>query len=223
VRLRADLKTGVNFGGFFSSAPYQNISLPQNQYWVYAEGANVPNAGWVAANGSTFLTPSLEGGANGIFLTDSNNGVSTGQGSIHILGGTLEGIQGTAITFDHTFLPSSIRGVHFEANQTNDIVISNSMNVDMDSILSLKGISLLYDTRNIVLNDSVIQQVSIPDTAKRVRITNISSCTESSSPPGPLGAGGIIVSDQELNHTTDGYDGTPEVILNQLGPICYGQ
>jgi hypothetical protein len=100
-----DLRSGANFQGFF--APTST-----NQTWVMAERYNN-----IAANSNTFIAPVLEGGSNGIVLDDSSclSG-SCGEGSIHVLGGTIEGVSGAGLQFRGSFLPSSITGLHFEAN-----------------------------------------------------------------------------------------------------------
>ena len=94
-----DMRSGTNFGGFF--APTGNTYA-----WIMGEGYNQ-----ISANANTFIAPVLEGGVNGILMTDN-----LAQGSIHIVGGTMEGITGTALTFQNTGLNSSVTGVHFEGN-----------------------------------------------------------------------------------------------------------
>lgn len=59
-----DLRTGTNFQGFFAPTSTNNV-------WVYAEPF-----GGISANANTFIAPVLEGGTNGIVLSDGN-----GQGS----------------------------------------------------------------------------------------------------------------------------------------------
>jgi hypothetical protein len=131
-----DLRGGTNFANLF----FANSAASQNQYWVFAERDSVHQ---IPSNANTFLSPSLEGGTNGIAIQDlpdpSCNGcVRDGQGSLQILGGTIEGVPGTALTLDRTFLPSSISGVHFEANGL-DVLINQAANIRLTAVLSLGG------------------------------------------------------------------------------------
>jgi Pectate lyase superfamily protein len=89
-----DLRSGTNFQGFFAPTSINNT-------WVMAEPFN-----GISANANTFIAPVLEGGTNGLVLTDG-----AGQGSVHIMGGTIEGVSGTGLTLSGTFLPSSITGL----------------------------------------------------------------------------------------------------------------
>ena len=90
-----DLRSGINFGNLF----FADSKVSTNQYWVYAERNPTTN---ISANANTFIAPALEGGTNGIALTDTN-----GQGSLQIVGGTIEGVTGIGLQFQGTFLPSS--------------------------------------------------------------------------------------------------------------------
>jgi len=139
-----DLRSGVNFGGFFAPTSTTNT-------WVMAEAYN-----GISANANTFIAPVLEGGTNGIVLTDGN-----GQGSLHVFGGTIEGVSGTGVTFQNMFLPSSITGVHFEANKVADIVLQAATNVRISSIVSSMPINLIGDTRNVSITDSAAQTIHI--------------------------------------------------------------
>jgi len=163
-----DLRSGVNFGGFFAVTSKTNT-------WVMAEAYNQ-----ISANANTFIAPILEGGANGMLLTDSE-----GQGSWQVLGGTIEGVSGVGLSLQGTFLPSSITGVHFEANGSADIVIRASNNIRISSIVSSMPINLLGDTRNVTISDSAAQTIYIDmgdnnypggTGAKRIQLQNITAC-----------------------------------------------
>ena len=78
-----DLRSGTNFGGLFFAA----TSVSTNQTWVYGERLNT-----FSSNANTFIAPVLEGGTNGIYLKDTN-----GEGSLTIIGGSIEGVSGTGI------------------------------------------------------------------------------------------------------------------------------
>jgi Pectate lyase superfamily protein len=159
-----DLRSGTNFQGFFAPTSI-------NKVWVYAE----PYGG-ISANANTFIAPVLEGGTNGIVLTDGN-----GQGSLHIVGGAIEGLSGTGFTFQGTFLPSSITGTHFEANGVADVAIVGSSNIRITAIASLPNatssgltlISVTGDSRNVQLTDSLITSIAVANTTKRVQLQNI--------------------------------------------------
>jgi hypothetical protein len=234
-----DLKTGVNFGGFFSSELYQNLSLPKNQYWVYAEGANNPNDGWIAANENTFIAPLLEGGTNGIHLIDS-----FAQGSLNITGGTIEGITGTAISFSNTSLPSSIRGTHFESNGV-DIQATAASNIQISAVVSLGQINLMGDTRNVSITDSVAQNIHIDmgdgvypggalgggtgTGAKRIILQNISTCEGGTSgiSPTPVGDpyfGGAYngPSSPVVPNPAEGNAPRKDIVYTNIGQICGG-
>jgi hypothetical protein len=168
-----DIRSGTNFQGFFAPTSVTNT-------WVMGEPFNQ-----VSANANTLIAPVLEGGTNGIVLTDN-----AGQGSINILGGTMEGVTGTALTFQATFLPSSVTGTHFEANGIADIVIQASSNIHISSVVSNMPINLLGDSRNVKISDSAAQTISIDmgdsryplgTGAKRIILENITACWASNS------------------------------------------
>ena len=162
-----DLRSGTNFQGFFAPTSVNNT-------WVMAE----PNpATGISSNANTFIAPVLEGGTNGIVLSDGN-----GQGSLHIMGGSIEGVSGTGLSFQNTFLPSSVTGVHFEANGQADIVINNSSNIRLSAIVSVSAPSLAYnpsiisltgDTRNVQITDSLISSIVVAASTKRIQLQNI--------------------------------------------------
>jgi hypothetical protein len=166
-----DLRSGTNFSQMFFVA---FSTLPTNQYWVYAEP--YPSTR-ISANANTFIAPALEGGTNGIYITDGN-----GQGSLQIVGGSIEGVTGIGLQFQGTFLPSSITGIDFEANG-QDIVINNSSNIRVSAINSVSGavipaipiISLTGDTRNVQISDSSIDSISVASSTKRIVLQNITS------------------------------------------------
>jgi hypothetical protein len=158
-----DLRSGTNFQGFFAPTSINNT-------WVMAEPFN-----GISANANTFIAPVLEGGTNGLVLTDG-----AGQGSLHIMGGTIEGVSGAGLTLTGTFLPSSITGLHFEANGQADILVNNSSNIRIAAISSLPGgtastplISLNGDTRNVQITDSLLSIVTVAASAKRIQLQNI--------------------------------------------------
>ncbi len=158
-----DLRSGTNFQGFFAPTSINNT-------WVMAEPFN-----GISANANTFIAPVLEGGTNGLMLTDG-----AGQGSLHIMGGTIEGVSGTGLTLSGTFLPSSITGLHFEANGQADIVVNNSSNIRIAAVASLPGgaastpsIALSGDTRNVQITDSLLSIVTVAASTKRIQLQNI--------------------------------------------------
>lgn len=172
-----DLRSGINFGGFFATPS-------TNQFWVYGERFND-----ISANTNTFIAPVIEGGVNGIWITDNH-----GEGSLNITGGTIEGVSGVALKLDRATLPSSITGTHFEANGTADIVLQTAMNVRISAIVSEKQVSLNGDTRNVTISDSMVQNIFIDvgdggytagggtgTGAKRIILQNITTCFA----PGP--------------------------------------
>jgi hypothetical protein len=182
-----DLRSGTNFQGFFAPTSVTNT-------WVMGEAFNQ-----ISANANTFIAPVLEGGVNGIVLTDN-----AAQGSIQVMGGTMEGISGTGLTFQNTTLPSSVTGVHFEANGV-DVSVQAANNIRLSSILSLSQINLMGDTRNVSITDSVANNIYIdlgdrvypaaalgPGTgtgAKRIILQNVTTCVSlpSSITPTPAG------------------------------------
>lgn len=199
-----DLRSGTNFQRFFAPTS-------ANQYWVYADAINR-----YSANANTFIAPVLEGGVNGIYLSDTG-----GQGSLNITGGTIEGLSGVAVTFYNTFLPSSIIGLHMEENAEADIVIHDSLNIRISAVLALKGIIMSQSTaarapRNISISDSIVEHITIPESAKRIRIVNLTTCTKA----GSVGSG--IVNNVPPG-STDKFDGSPSVVMSQIGPYCYGE
>jgi Pectate lyase superfamily protein len=161
-----DLRSGTNFSSLFFAA------VPTNQYWVYAEPLN-----GISANANTFIAPVLEGGTNGIVLTDG-----TGQGSLQITGGTIEGVTGTGLQFLGTFLPSSVTGIDFEANGL-DIIINNSSNIRLSAVNSVSGgspsaqlpniVSVINGSRNVQISDSTIDSLTVDSTTKRIVLQNI--------------------------------------------------
>lgn len=222
-----DLRSGVNFQtSFFTNA------FSPNQYWVFAERRE---SALISANANTFIAPALEGGVNGLWLVDTH-----GEGSLHIEGGAIEGVSGIALKLDHTKLPSTISGVHFEANRQADIVLDNVFNVRVSGVVSDREISILHDSRNISVSDSMTQKISIdvgdggytagPGSgtgAKRILLENITACfvngaLEISPPPTPTtnGQGDGIASPVIFNPSS----GTPrrDIIYRNIGGLCAG-
>ena len=160
-----DLRSGTNFQGFFAPTSINNT-------WVMAERNPTTN---ISSNANTFIAPVLEGGKNGIVINDGN-----GQGSLQIMGGSIEGVSATGLTIQNTFLPSSITGVHFEANG-QDINIQNASNIRMTAILSVSTpttanpsiISLTGDTRNVQITDSIVSTLQADPSTKRIMLQNI--------------------------------------------------
>lgn len=191
-----DLRTGVNFGGFFGA-------VSANKNWVVADAFNN-----ISSNQNTFIAPVLEGGVNGFVISDNN-----GQGSVTISGGTVEGVSGVAMSFNNTFLPSVVSGFHFEANGVADVVLNSSSNIRLSSIMSLKNVLLKGDTRNVEVADSIVEHMTIDATTKRIRLQNITSCLQ--------GPGGLV----NNNTGVSPYDGSPNVVISQAGPAgsyCMG-
>ena len=217
-----NLRSGTNFGGFFAPTSVTNT-------WVMGEPFNQ-----VSANANTFIAPMLEGGLNGILLNDT-----TAQGSIHILGGAMEGIAGTALTFQNTGLNSSITGVHFEANGV-DIVTQAASNIRISSILSVTPgqINLMGDTRNVSITDSIANNIYIDigdarypggTGAKRIILQNISTCISSPSvispTPTPDPAFGILPngpSSPVISNPAAGGAARKDIVYTNIGWICGG-
>jgi hypothetical protein len=208
-----DLRSGTNFQGFFAATSTNNT-------WVMAEPLN-----GISANANTFIAPALEGGTNGIVIKDNN-----GQGSLHITGGTIEGVSGTGLTFQGTFLPSSITGVDFEANG-QDISIQGSSNIRLTAINSAPGpattnpsISLSGDTRNVQITDSIVASLGVASTAKRIMLQNITFGT----PGGIYCANAILNVPVTVSNTIAiGSNGVLDPITNitaiNVGNYCGGQ
>lgn len=208
-----DLRSGTNFQGFFAPTSI-------NYSWVMAEPLN-----GISANANTFLAPALEGGTNGLQIQDNN-----GQGSVQIMGGTIEGVSGVGLTFQNTFLPSSVTGVDFESNG-QDVNINSSSNIRFSAINSVPGpatsnpaISLSGDTRNLQISDSNISSLAVNMSTKRVILQNITFGTP----------GGAYCANANLNvppvvsvTTSIGTNLTPDAITNitatNVGNYCGGQ
>ena len=196
-----DLRSGVNIGGFFATTS-------TNQYWVYAERDHTNR---ISANANTFVAPVLEGGNYGIYISDTADPscpgcIRNGEGSLQITGGSIEGVAQTGLTIERTFLPSSVTGVHFEANGA-DVLINEAANVRLSAVLSIGGpggsggsgirVQGAY-TRNVQISDSVAQQLVIDTTVKRFQLQNITTdlqCTGTGgvSPATPWDASVIYV------------------------------
>ena len=182
-----DLRSGVNFGGFFGQTS-------KNTYWVFAERDHTHH---ISSNANTFIAPSLEGGTYGIYLEDLPDPscpgcIRNGEGSLQIIGGTIEGVSQTALTLKATFLATSVTGVHFEANGA-DVLIDNATNIRLASITSLGGpggsgaigIKLTGPfTRNIQISDSIVQQLTIDSGIKRILLQNLTTDLQCSGTSG---------------------------------------
>lgn len=170
-----DLRSGTNFGGFFvpscasSAAPCTSVT----NTWVRGERTASPD---IAANANTFIAPVLEGGVNGIWITDTQ-----AQGSVTIVGGTIEGVSGTGLYLEKTFLPSSITGTHFEANGVADVTLEGTFNVRLSAIVALTKVNLrsvgAYTTKNVQISDSIVEKLHIdpptPFAGGRIQLQNI--------------------------------------------------
>jgi hypothetical protein len=215
-----DLRSGVNVGGFF--AP-----ISTNNTWVMAEAYN-----GISANANTFIAPVLEGGTNGIVLSDPG-----GQGSLNITGGTIEGVSGTGMTFQNTFLPSSITSLHFEANGVADLVIQASSNIRISNIVSDKQINLIGDTRNVAITDSIAQNISIDmgnsryplgNGAKRIILQNITTCWATGpsiiSPPPTIDPNIGMPDGPSSPLIINTQDGQPrlDIVYTNIGNLCGG-
>jgi Pectate lyase superfamily protein len=201
-----DLRSGTNFQGFFAATS-------TNQYWVHASR---DNANRISSNSNTFVAPVLEGGTNGIVINDLPDPscagcLRNGEGSIHITGGSIEGVSGTALLIDRTFQASSVTGVHFEANGA-DVVINNAWNVRLTAVNSISGpggsgVSGIRlqgtNTKTIQISDSIVQQLIADMTVRRLQLQNITTdlqCTGTSGilPPTPWDAS-VIYTNVGLN------------------------
>ena len=205
-----DLRSGTNFQGFFAPTSV-------NVQWVLAERFNN-----VSANANTFVAPVLEGGTNGVVIRDPPGPsclgcIRNGEGSVQITGGSIEGVAQTALHLDRTFLPTSVTGVHFEANGV-DVLISDSANIRLTAVLSvdapatngkrgilISGTNNGQFTRNIQVSDSIAQEIFIDTNVRRVQLQNITTdlnCTSVSGifPPTPADPS-IIYTNVGLNCT----------------------
>ena len=147
------LSSGANLdpGQFFASA-----ELSQNKTWVY--GDRYDN---ISANANTFLAPNLEGGQHGIVIDDP-----VSEGSVYLYGGTIEGLAGVALQLA-TGLPSVVSGTHFEANGVADVILDGAAHVTLSSVLSTSTIDIGPASRNNVVDNSLINSLSIDATARR--------------------------------------------------------
>jgi len=215
-----DLRSGINIGGFFAPTSATNT-------WIMAEAYNN-----ISANANTFIAPVLEGGTNGIVLTDGN-----GQGSLQVLGGTIEGVSGTGLVLQNTFLPSSITGTHFEANGVGDIVLQEANNIRISSIVSSMPINLIGDTRNVSITDSVAQTIHIDmgnynyplgTGAKRILLQNVTACWAASKldiiPAPSLDPTIGMPNGPSSPAITNPQNGAPrqDIIYNNIGSYCGG-
>ena len=157
-----DLRSGTNFQGFYGATS-------ANQYWVYGEASN-----GYSANANTFVAPVLEGGANGIYLTDNNS-----QGSLTIVGGTIEGVSGTGLTFANTFIPSFISGTDMEANGAADIAISGSSNISISTVNATNTVTInasaSFLSKNILIGGGVVNSITVGSGTSRVTIENVTT------------------------------------------------
>jgi hypothetical protein len=222
-----DLRSGTNFQGFFAPTAVTNT-------WVMGEAFNQ-----ISANANTFIAPVLEGGTNGIVLTDN-----AGQGSLNIMGGTMEGLSGTGLTFQNTGLPSSVTGVHFEANRV-DVLAQAATNIRISSVLSSDQINLVGDTRNVSITDSVANNISIDmgdkiypagalgtgtgTGAKRIILQNVTTCVAQGSSilPAPLGDpyfGGLPngPSSPIIPNPAEGGAARKDIVYTNIGSYCSG-
>ncbi len=162
-----DLRSGINFGNTFFAAGL----VSANQYWVFGERFSN-----ISANANTFIAPVLEGGVNGIWIKDTQ-----AEGSVTLVGGSIEGVSGTGLYLEKTFLPSSITGTHFEANGVADVVLAGTFNVRMSAIFSVSKINMItvgaFTTKNIQISDSIVEKIHIdpptPFANGRIQLQNI--------------------------------------------------
>ena len=180
---------------------------------------HIPQRSHFAANANTFISPVLEGGVDGIHIKGTDGNGNGGQGSITITGGSIEGLSGSGLIFDGSFLPSSVTGTHFEVNRNTDIYISASSNIMINVILALNNINIQGDSRNIGIYNSTIETLHIGPITKRVSISNLTTGIVNCN-GNPFVDNQHPTSDPNANAQ---YDGTPSVSLFHIGPYCYGQ
>jgi hypothetical protein len=149
------LRSGINIGGFF--APTST-----NQVWVMAERFNN-----ISANANTFVAPALEGGTNGMLVEDPNS-----EGSVTILGGTIEGVARTGLELRGTGLPSVISGVHFEANGTADIKLEEASRTRIESVFATKLIEI-RKALNTTVENALVEKIVIHEDAVRTRLDSV--------------------------------------------------
>jgi hypothetical protein len=196
----------------------------------------------ISSNANTFIAPVLEGGANGIVLTDN----AGGQGSLNIVGGTIEGITGTGLTFQGSGLPSSVTGTHFEGNGV-DIVTQAANNIRISAIVSVAPgqINLLGDTRNVSITDSIANNIYIDlgdrvypggsmgtgtgTGAKRIILQNVTTCVAmpsviSPAPNGDPYFGGAPNGPSSPIIANPAEGGLPrkDIIYTNIGQYCGG-
>lgn len=160
------LRTGTNFGGFFTSTSV-------NQIWVFGERFNS-----ISSNANTFVAPALEGGTNGILLTDTNS-----EGSISIYGGTIEGVANEGLRLQGTGLPSVISALHMEANGNSDITLAGASRVRIESVLATKKIELSGTSLNNTVSESMVEKIAIGSDARRTRLISLAMNLSGTSSP----------------------------------------
>ena len=161
-----NLSTGTNVGGFFG-----NI-IATNQAWVIAERFE-PHS----ANANTFIAPVLEGGTNGMRIEDEQC-----EGSVVVLGGTIEGVSEVGISIARVSHASLISGVHFEDNGKADIAVDHSSQVRIESVFAT-GTLLIGDTAiNTTVASSMIGRIDIAATAVRTRLDGVMTMADVPNP-----------------------------------------
>ena len=149
------LRSGTNFGGFFAQTS-------TNQVWVKAERFNS-----ISANANTFVGAALEGGTNGMLIEDSNS-----EGSVTLVGGTIEGVARTGLELHGTGLPSVISGVHFEANGTADIKLEQASRTRIEGVFATKLIEI-KKALNTTVENALVERILIDQDAVRTRLDNV--------------------------------------------------
>lgn len=149
------LRSGTNFGGFFAATS-------TNQVWVKGERFND-----ISANANTFVAPALEGGTNGMLIEDTNS-----EGSVTVVGGTIEGVAKVGLELRGTGLPSVITGLHLEANGTADIRLEEASRVRIEGVFATKLIEV-KKALNTTIENALVEKIVIHEDAVRTRLDSV--------------------------------------------------
>jgi hypothetical protein len=151
------LRSGTNFGAASFFAPTST-----NRAWVMGERFND-----ISSNANMFVAPALEGGTDGIVLSDTN-----GEGSLAVYGGTIEGVAGVGVSLRRTGLPSVISGVHMEANGTADIRLERTMHARIEGVFATRLVELA-GALNTTVENALVERVAIDAASVRTRLDSV--------------------------------------------------
>ena len=220
------VRSGTNFRNIL----FNEALASTNQAWIFAEPANGKSS-----NDNTFIGAELEGGTNGLILSDLS-----GQGGITMMGGTIEGVEQVGLAITGTTTASTITGLHMEANLGADVVIQDASNIKFTGLLAVSParaatrIGIQGKSSNISITDSMIDSLTIetgpggvqtPTTASNIYIQNVTACVSDGfniTPPAkgdpnfgmPNGITYPTLSDNSLRM---------DIVYSNLGFSCGGQ